>query len=1061
MAITIGELLLLLSADPSKMNAELKSAQSTLSKFADNIGKKMKKAGMVMSVAITAPLVLIGKKALDMAMNVVEAENLFEVSMGGMADAARKWSKDLSDAYGLNEFALRKMVGTFNVMLDSMGLTEQQAYNMSTAMTELAYDMASFYNLPTEEAFIKLQAGISGEAEGLKRLGIILTENFIKTWAYKNGLVAQGEELTEQQKILARYGALMEQTSKAQGDMARTLKSPANQLRIFKEQLNMVSIDIGALLIPMFLKVLEIVKPYIKKFRDASDSQKQFAVTLGIVFAAAGPVLIILGQMLIVVRSLTTAFIRLTAAVSGLGMTLTGLVGIIAAIPLVLKTSTNKMAELYSEASRLDQISRQTGGSIEELRKRLVEHAIMLGANEQEMSDLYKIMGVTEKQVGKLDEKFNLMRSETERWVTSAKLAEGASSSLTGAISEQGDAAEDAAIDIDSLIASLFALYNLSQSVTEATWAYEEAQKATAEAIKKYGENSKEVQEAIFDEQDAREALLISLQKEYGVEGQTLTRQRELQAEFKNVAEEAVKKGEISGEAFLEMAKDMGLSRAEIEIETEKIGIALDKLPKEKIIEIKAETNITDMYISEIRKRLNELKGIEPEPWSAGVGKQTSYKVVEPWSVGVGGKQKGGSIEKTGLYLMHKDEEVIPAWLAKKIPGLQAGTTGGILTGILASLSKAVGAVFGVAQPFTVTGVSVLSNQIEDMARSLYKTAQSGNLTDEAFEALSGQISLMSSAFRIAVDQAKRTREEGLNRLKEAADVLSISLTAARTKLEYFISAPLIGMKAMDDQAFTTEMQIKDLQLRILKMKYAGNVSNAVVESLERQLSYLQMRTQMMDLERDLKFMPLTKQIKEQLLPATRELTFEEIINGAMEAQIEIGVLTPQLTSYEIAIKSAERANAEWAASIGRTIDMLSMMSLEMMRMGAISVAAPTPAVDITARAAAVLSKAGITPAQVAAMGYTRVGVLTAEKIVKGSKQFGGVISATGLYQLHRGEIVTPKNNVSRLGGGINITVILNKPLQFIDEAEIKRVLAPIIADTFRREQKRTYGQVG
>ncbi len=113
-------------------------------------------------------------KALDMAMDAVESENLFEESMGGMADSAREWSKQLRKDLGLNEYEVRKNVATFNVMFDSMGISEDAAYDMATGMSQLAYDMASFYNLPTEEAFQKLQAGITGEAEPLKRLGILV-----------------------------------------------------------------------------------------------------------------------------------------------------------------------------------------------------------------------------------------------------------------------------------------------------------------------------------------------------------------------------------------------------------------------------------------------------------------------------------------------------------------------------------------------------------------------------------------------------------------------------------------------------------------------------------------------------------------------------------------------------------------------------------------------------------------------------------------------------------------------------------------------------------------------
>jgi len=320
-ALNIGELLLLLNADPTKLEQALKQAQSqtktTTKNIAQNfekVGKEMRDIGLMMSAAITTPLALIGKKALEMAMDTVESENLFEVSMGNMADAARQWSQELRDSLGLNEYEVRKNVGTFNVMLSSMGLGEQQAYDMAKSLTQLAYDMASFYNLQPWEAFEKLQAGISGEVEPLKRLGIVVNDTTVQHWALTNGLIKQGDQLTEQQKILARYNVIMEATQKAQGDMARTIESPANQLRVLKEQFNMLLVDLGKQMIPTFLNVVGVLKNVVTWFSNLSDEQKKLVVTFGAVTAGIPPILSGLGQMIITISKLRTAMLALNAS---------------------------------------------------------------------------------------------------------------------------------------------------------------------------------------------------------------------------------------------------------------------------------------------------------------------------------------------------------------------------------------------------------------------------------------------------------------------------------------------------------------------------------------------------------------------------------------------------------------------------------------------------------------------------------------------------------------------------------------------------------------------------
>ena len=168
--------------------------------------------------------------------------------MGGMAESSRQWSEELSKALGLNAVEVRKSVGTFNVMFNSMDIGASQSQEMAQGLTELAQDMASFYNLDPTEAFQKLSAGITGEAEPLKRLGILIDENTISQYAMKAGISKTGKEMTQQQKVLARYGAIMEQTEKAQGDLARTMDSPTNQLRRMSAQVDAAKIALGTAL---------------------------------------------------------------------------------------------------------------------------------------------------------------------------------------------------------------------------------------------------------------------------------------------------------------------------------------------------------------------------------------------------------------------------------------------------------------------------------------------------------------------------------------------------------------------------------------------------------------------------------------------------------------------------------------------------------------------------------------------------------------------------------------------------------------------------------------------
>ena len=175
MAQTVKNIVVRVGADTRKLNAGMKRAQGIMRKSA----KSMKLAGVAMAAAVGVGLIAVGKNATKMASDVIEGENLFTVSMGNMADSARDFSKELADSLGLNAFEIRKNIGVLYNMTTSMGIATDKAYEMSTGMSQLAFDMASFYNLSHEEAFNKIASGITGETEPLARLGIIIKQTIL------------------------------------------------------------------------------------------------------------------------------------------------------------------------------------------------------------------------------------------------------------------------------------------------------------------------------------------------------------------------------------------------------------------------------------------------------------------------------------------------------------------------------------------------------------------------------------------------------------------------------------------------------------------------------------------------------------------------------------------------------------------------------------------------------------------------------------------------------------------------------------------------------------------
>lgn len=264
--MTVDELQVLITANTKQLQREIAKTNTTIAGL-QKTANKTSNGFMFAFTKLRTGIIALGigkviKDSITSGMNAIESDNLFETSLGNMADNVRAWSDEVGDALGLSAVAMRKNTGVIYNMTTSMGLAEDNALKMSKGITLLSEDMASFYNLSSEEAFNKLRAGLTGETEPLKALGILVDENTIKQVAYQQGIARTGSELTQQQKVLARYVAILQQTGNAQGDLARTIDSPANQLRILKNQIAQCGMAFGNLLLP----VLKAVLPYLTAF---------------------------------------------------------------------------------------------------------------------------------------------------------------------------------------------------------------------------------------------------------------------------------------------------------------------------------------------------------------------------------------------------------------------------------------------------------------------------------------------------------------------------------------------------------------------------------------------------------------------------------------------------------------------------------------------------------------------------------------------------------------------------------------------------------------------------
>ena len=198
--------------------------------------------------------------------------NLFSVALGKYAKEAQNYAEKVSSVMGIDPAQWMRNQGVFQTLLTGFGDTEDRAYTMSKNLTQLGYDLSSFFNISVEDSMQKLQSGIAGELEPLRRLGYDLSVARLQQEALNLGITKSVSAMNQAEKAELRYYAIMTQVTTAQGDMARTLEAPANQLRVLRAEITQVSRAIGNLFIPILTKVLPYVIAFLQIVRELANA---------------------------------------------------------------------------------------------------------------------------------------------------------------------------------------------------------------------------------------------------------------------------------------------------------------------------------------------------------------------------------------------------------------------------------------------------------------------------------------------------------------------------------------------------------------------------------------------------------------------------------------------------------------------------------------------------------------------------------------------------------------------------------------------------------------------
>lgn len=250
---------------------------SSFKKQMSGIQGMAKKAGAALAAAFAVKKIVdFGAQCIELGSDLAEVQNVVDVTFPRLSKQVDTFAQNAAASFGLSETMAKRFTGTFGAMAKAFGFNEQAAYEMSTALTGLAGDVASFYNISQDEAFTKLKSVFTGETESLKDLGVVMTQAALDQYALANGYGKTVQAMSEAEKVALRYKFVTDQLSLASGDFIRTSDGWANQVRILKLQFDSLKATIGQGLINVLTPVIKVINLIISKLMSLANAFRSF-----------------------------------------------------------------------------------------------------------------------------------------------------------------------------------------------------------------------------------------------------------------------------------------------------------------------------------------------------------------------------------------------------------------------------------------------------------------------------------------------------------------------------------------------------------------------------------------------------------------------------------------------------------------------------------------------------------------------------------------------------------------------------------------------------------------
>ncbi|CAB4137255.1 Phage tail tape measure protein [uncultured Caudovirales phage] len=287
---------------------DLNSFSNTASRSMEDVGRSMQRIGAGMTVGITAPLGLFATASVKASSDAAELQSAFNQTFGEMASSMNEWAETTGNAMGRSTQAMQELANSYGLFFNNLPVAREEAARMSRVFAELTQDFASFHNLTEDEAMTAFRSGLAGETEALRRYGIDVSAAAVESRALAMGLAETSKELTEQDKILARYNLILDATKNAQGDVARTSDGTANQVRTAQAAFEELQVAIGEKLLPAITPLITAAANLLNYFGTLPSGVQTTIVAVAALAAALGPLMMVFGSIITVAPAIVAAF---------------------------------------------------------------------------------------------------------------------------------------------------------------------------------------------------------------------------------------------------------------------------------------------------------------------------------------------------------------------------------------------------------------------------------------------------------------------------------------------------------------------------------------------------------------------------------------------------------------------------------------------------------------------------------------------------------------------------------------------------------------------------------